>query len=291
MELDRLREFAVLANFANYTRAAQYLNMSQSALSKHIVSLEEELRIPLFIRTSSRVTLTPQGQMALNATNILLADYEKLKNIAREFRVATVGGAITNYLIVETLNNVARASETGASLQLSYFPALTRPAEDSLADGEIDLYVNYGNMNLSSAVKKHLLCRDSMVAFVRAGHFAGRESIRLDELKSYYFMNIVSQVFDSEFNLGWEELMKACRDHGFIPASKVAAINNECDAQVLAIDDDSCFVVAANAYAVMRLKQRSDLVAIPVNDATYDYYVYYRKDSKNPGVEAFIKRL
>ena len=291
MELDRLKEFAVLANFANYTKAAQYLNMSQSALSKHIAALEEELKIPLFIRSTSRVSLTPQGQMALNAANVLLADYEKLKNIAATFRAVTVGGAITNTRIIETLNAAATAEQRHSALQLSYYPALNSPANEALASGEIDVYVNYGNTPVDDAVCRVPLCSDPMMALVKKGMFEGRESIGLAELKDLYFVSIVSQAFDSEFNLGWEMLLSTCREHGFIPAAKVASINNECDAQVLSVEEDSCFVIASSAYAEMRLRQRSDLVAIPVSDAAYDYFAYYRKDSKNPGVQALVSHL
>lgn len=291
MELDRLQEFAVLANFANYTKAAQYLNMSQSALSKHITALEEELRIPLFTRSSTRVALTPQGQIALNVANVLLADYEKLKTIADNFQAVTVGGAITNTHIIETLNRAASAASTSTSLHLSYYPALDSPAQHALTTGEIDLYINYANTPVDNTIGRIALCHDAMTAFVKKGTFGDKAEIALGDLKSLYFINIVSQAFDSEFNLGWETLLHTCRDHGFIPAAKVASITSECDAQVLDIGADSCFVIATNAYAAMRLKQRADLDAIPISDAQYDYYAFYRKDNMTRGVETLLTQL
>ena len=43
MDLNYIREFVVLANTCNYMEAAEQLFISQSALSRHIKNLEEEL--------------------------------------------------------------------------------------------------------------------------------------------------------------------------------------------------------------------------------------------------------
>ena len=50
MELNLLMEFALLARYLNYGRAARELNLTQPTLSRHIVQLEEELGMQLFRR-------------------------------------------------------------------------------------------------------------------------------------------------------------------------------------------------------------------------------------------------
>src|SRR5690242_3685447 len=63
----RLRAFAALARHASFTRAAEELYLSQPAVSKHVASLERELKTKLVIRQPHRVAMTPAGEV--------LADY------------------------------------------------------------------------------------------------------------------------------------------------------------------------------------------------------------------------
>ncbi|WP_437185333.1 LysR family transcriptional regulator [Planctomicrobium sp. SH668] len=63
MDLDQLRYFLQVAKLQNYTRAAEELGVSQSALSRSIQKLEEELGQPVFERRSRSVALTEAGTL------------------------------------------------------------------------------------------------------------------------------------------------------------------------------------------------------------------------------------
>ena len=65
MNTEYLKEFVVLAETKNFGEASDRLYMNQSTLSKHIKSLENELGINLFLRTTRRVELTNYGQTFL----------------------------------------------------------------------------------------------------------------------------------------------------------------------------------------------------------------------------------
>lgn len=59
----KLYEFLVLSKLLNYSKAAQALYISQSVLTKHIQSLEKELGVMLFNRTTHGVALTEAGRI------------------------------------------------------------------------------------------------------------------------------------------------------------------------------------------------------------------------------------
>lgn len=61
----RLHVFRQVAELRNLTKAAKILHLSQPAVTKHIRLLEEELQLPLFIRSSSGVELTDAGMIFL----------------------------------------------------------------------------------------------------------------------------------------------------------------------------------------------------------------------------------
>ncbi|MGF9695153.1 transcriptional regulator GcvA [Rhizobium sp. 0TCS1.26] len=60
--LNALRTFEAVARHSSFTRAAEELNVTQSAASRLVRSLEEYLQIPLFTRQSRRIELTDEGR-------------------------------------------------------------------------------------------------------------------------------------------------------------------------------------------------------------------------------------
>ena len=65
MDITYLREFVVLAQTGNFMEAADILYSTQSTLSKHIKSIELELGVPLFDRTTRKVRISKFGQLLL----------------------------------------------------------------------------------------------------------------------------------------------------------------------------------------------------------------------------------
>lgn len=73
MELRQLEYFVAVARRRHFTRAAEALYVSQSALSQQIARLERELGAPLFLRGSRGVDLTPAGAELLERAEQILA--------------------------------------------------------------------------------------------------------------------------------------------------------------------------------------------------------------------------
>lgn len=72
MEIRQLKYFAAVADTLNFSRAAETLFISQSALSKQIADLERELGIVLLQRDKRSVRLTPAGKVFLNEAKVIL---------------------------------------------------------------------------------------------------------------------------------------------------------------------------------------------------------------------------
>lgn len=77
MELRTLRYFLEIAREENMTKAAERLHVSQSALSRQVKSLEEELGQKLFIRHSFRIELTPEGYLLRKRAEDILEMVDK----------------------------------------------------------------------------------------------------------------------------------------------------------------------------------------------------------------------
>lgn len=79
MKLYQLKYFKIIAKYENIRKASEDLYISESALSKALKSLEEELTVPLFDRVKKRIYLNATGKMVLEYTDVILNATEKIK--------------------------------------------------------------------------------------------------------------------------------------------------------------------------------------------------------------------
>ena len=82
MELRHLRYCIAVADELNFNRAAEKLHVSQSALSKQIRELEEEVGIEIFERTKRKVEVTEAGRLFLAEARRTLAQADQTLQIA-----------------------------------------------------------------------------------------------------------------------------------------------------------------------------------------------------------------
>lgn len=76
LEIRSLRYFVAAAEELNFTRAAERLFVAQQALSREIQRLEARLGTKLFLRSTRRVTLTPDGERLLIRARDLVARHD-----------------------------------------------------------------------------------------------------------------------------------------------------------------------------------------------------------------------
>ena len=62
MDWDKLKIFHAVAEAGSFTNATVNLNLSQSAISRQIQSLEQDLKVQLFERHARGLTLTENGE-------------------------------------------------------------------------------------------------------------------------------------------------------------------------------------------------------------------------------------
>jgi LysR family transcriptional regulator, glycine cleavage system transcriptional activator len=72
--LDTLRVFSIAARHMSFTRAADELHLTQSAISHRVRALEEELGVPLFDRLPRRLELTRAGEVLAQGVDQAVAD-------------------------------------------------------------------------------------------------------------------------------------------------------------------------------------------------------------------------
>lgn len=86
MDWDRLRVFHIVAQAGSLTEAGHALNVSQSAVSRQVSSLEASIGVSLFNRHARGLVLTEQGEHLFRITRIIFAQVNAIGTVISESR-------------------------------------------------------------------------------------------------------------------------------------------------------------------------------------------------------------
>lgn len=100
------------------SKAAETLNTSQSAISKHLISFENALEAKIFLRSGKRLTgLTPAGEKIVTFAERMLRDYDCIEKIGQETRMTDRGSlalattpTLARYLLSDTVKAFTAAN-------------------------------------------------------------------------------------------------------------------------------------------------------------------------------------
>lgn len=141
--LNGLRAFEAAGRLLSFTRAAQELNVTQTAISHQIRRLEEELGIRLFDRHTRTLTLTGEAQAFLPAVRAAFADLQRAtdrlrrSDRARILTVSTVVSLAAKWLLPRLASFQEQAPDIDVRITTS----------TSLVDfrrEDVDVAVRYG---------------------------------------------------------------------------------------------------------------------------------------------------
>ncbi|MFT9598132.1 LysR family transcriptional regulator [Mesobacillus sp.] len=150
MDFHQLKSFYYVANYLNFSKAAEKVSLSQPAVSRQIEALEAYYKLSLFNRSGRKVELTDAGRRLLQYTEkilLLTEETEKammaLTNLETgDIRVGactTVGNYILPALIVDFQNKYKK-------IKVDLIIDHTDSIIEKLKKGELDVAITaYGN--------------------------------------------------------------------------------------------------------------------------------------------------
>ncbi|KMS85099.1 MULTISPECIES: LysR substrate-binding domain-containing protein [Streptomyces] len=174
MELRHLQHFVAVAEDQHFTRAAERLMVSQSGLSASIRALERELRAPLFVRTTRRVTLTEAGRALLAEAERILAQVRSAHEA-----VAAVQGVLRGTLALGTEQciagvNVARLlaafRRRHPDVEIQLRQAGSGALAEEVAAGRLDLAFAYRTQADTDQLRSVSLTSESMTVLCHPSH-------------------------------------------------------------------------------------------------------------------------
>jgi LysR family transcriptional activator of glutamate synthase operon len=216
VELRQLHYFITVARLEHVTHAAAQLRVAQSAVSRQIHQLEEELGVQLFAQKGRNLQLTPAGKLFLNRAEAILTDLDRavlelqefLHPEAGEIRIGfphSLGIHLLPSVIAEYRNEHPNVKFV---LKQGTYHVLIR----ELLEGEIDLAFISPFPETHDEVEGELLLTEELKVILPRNHlYAHYTSIRLEQLKDDSFV-----MFSDQYSLR-TIVLNACQKAGFTP--------------------------------------------------------------------------
>lgn len=215
MDIFQIECVLAVAQYRNFTKAAESKHITQPALSQMIAKVEQELGVKLFDRSTRYVYLTTPGQEFIQHALRIQQEYntawknmQQYQNIQQERLMVGACNIITYYKLIELISSFYKQYP---QIQIGLYEADSNELFRMLQRSQIDVafvqvYSDIDNISWKT------LANDEVVMVVSALHrFAFQKSIPLAEIKSERF------ILPEEGSVICKRCIQACELAGFTP--------------------------------------------------------------------------
>ncbi|MEJ6475703.1 LysR family transcriptional regulator [Pseudoalteromonas piscicida] len=259
MRFEQLEQFVALGNLRHFRQAAEQTQISTSALTRSIQTLEDEIGCELVKRSTRSVKLTEQGELFLKYCKTTLSELDLTKKTIKQ----SLFGRDNQKLIIGYTSQASSIVPVSCGQFLAQYPdvKIEMQLQDELELsrklqlGEIDISVYLQSAN---SIVSDIHLPDQLVLFVSRSHpLANQDSIRKAELTHYPMYGCFSQSkqVQNMLNEAVESLNKST-------GVKIGSIE-----QVIAgLKNSNSFAIASIEHS-KTIAQDPDLVLLKTNKA------------------------
>ena len=147
MNFVQINYFLTVAKCLSFTKAANLLYVSQPALSRQIIMMEDELGVKLFDRNGRRLQLTPSGQILCEELETVFIQYKgavvkaqaAATNLTTMLRVGILDGIAVDDLLTPALREM---TQKHPNIEVALFSFGYEELATRLYDGRLDLILS-----------------------------------------------------------------------------------------------------------------------------------------------------
>ena len=189
--LRQFRYFVAVAEMASVAAASRELNIAQSAITKSILELEQEIGVQLFERTPRGMTLTPDGHRFLASARKVLSAVADATHQRRAQPASLAGplavgvtSLVAGYYLSEVLSRFARSCP---EVRLQVVEDAPPFLEHLLINGELDVAIMVSNaLGEPQALLAETLTRSPNRVWMAANHpLAEHDDVTLEETAAH----------------------------------------------------------------------------------------------------------
>lgn len=190
MRIQDMRELLAIAQYGNYSKAANHLYITQPALSRHITEMEKELGVRLLNRNKHTVALTEMGEKACRCFRRIVQNYDRFLDDLASFQ-SNISGTLRLGMLYYTVNQDFHSVLSKITLQ---YPDIDikryyyQPQEvyTALIEERIDIGVLPRGTSIdSNLLSYHDFYRGKLEVMMAADHpLASKSSLNLEDLST-----------------------------------------------------------------------------------------------------------
>jgi DNA-binding transcriptional LysR family regulator len=288
MELRHLRYFVAIGEEENYRRAAQRLNVAQTALSTQIQDLEAELGFKLFDRLPRGVKLSAAGKLFLADARRILRDVNeaaaRAARVARgqsgTLRVGFTENASWRGIVPDSFRRF-RERQSDAELQLT--PATSLEQLEAIRSGRLDAGFVFNMPKADPELDQLPVSFQHVELAVPKGHALAKvKKLRLRDLVDASFVWFPRR----ESPAFYDRLMHECFRGGLKSPRIVQEGLNE--ATILSLVSHGMGVGWVNGTARWRCPESVVIVSVVDLDMPLPLALVWRKDNTSPLLASFL---
>ncbi len=190
INLELYKTFCTVASIGSITKSAEFLLISQPAITKSIHNLEEQLGVQLFIRTKHGVCLTEEGEVlytnlkqGMDAITNAENSFYELKNLKTGKIKIGASSTLTKYFLMPYIEQFYNLYP---NIDIQIVNGLTKDLFNELRNGNIDMVI----LNLPTDYEKDIKiisCKEVHDTFFVGSKYIKEipKSIKVNELNNY----------------------------------------------------------------------------------------------------------
>lgn len=283
MNTIQLECFVAVAEHLNFSKASQVLQITQPAVSHQIQTLEEELNVKLFARTSRSVSLTPEGILFLSDAELILKTaYSAKERLGRHEHFLPFDIGCHNHTELNLLPSVLqKLSEEfpmlRPSMRLVPFPSLLSMVENSQILTALSIKETQKKFPLSFRE----LCRAPMACVCAPEHpLAQYESLTLKQLSGSFIACSPRQIPYSVFSIHGRILADLPPQQHYLTENIESALTL------------TKAKIGYTLYSDIPLARESGLCYIPVTDLPkVPFGIYFQYHHDHPALKRFLSLM
>ncbi len=302
MRIEYLREYLELANDLSFNRTARNLNMSQSSLSMHMITLERDLETKLISRGTPN-SLTTQGKAFIEYATSIVSMYDEAKQSVKSLEAAEIPT-----LRIHKLPANIKATQTLVRKVFEYRAArpkvntllvenALRTTQELLDDNVVDAGIVGGTVVehqgfIDRLAEQGIECRmiqkdEPAVWLPKTSLLAQKEYVSVDDFEGFSFVFMDHALFRNRKERA-ESLMKSS---GMQCRYLLKSFFSEDDFYMSNFKSNEVVFAQRSLFENNPIvKMRDDMVLKPFeNNLQTIFYLGFRKDDSNPYPSDFVE--
>lgn len=188
MNYTQIRSFNAVTKHRSFTKAAKILNVSQSAISEQVKSVESRFKIKLFIRNGNGISLTDYGKKLYDITRDIDDIHEQALNLLKSSNRLTSGTLnIGTVAPIHLMPILSKFSKKYPKINCNIVFGNSVQIKEKLLRKEIDIGI-LADINDQSQLYSKPLVRDKLLLFASIKN-------TIAKTKSISFKDIVNETF------------------------------------------------------------------------------------------------